>query len=216
MGKPRSFFCLLASVIVTSQLLGCTVPIPDIIQRPLPTPYQIFPGSSALIEMQHLELYGLEVYIPSDWKWEEVNRRPESLELIGPMSGEDCADYLITNTDRSLELWLRPVCGFFQGGASTCGRDATIVKQWSSSQFILRWYNESSRVFQYSVGTILTVDDGSGPRNEVSCSNPPVLIFETLRGFTFVEIELQFLGNEADQIWELEAVDQIVTSIRKR
>jgi hypothetical protein len=161
----------------------------------------------------NIDLYALKISLPLGWTISEVNRRPEPTNPGDPITGHDCADYNISNSDGTLKVSLLPTCGFADGAGDSCPNDSVIVGKQNDTSVIIRYFNQDKSAYIYTSAGLATISDTQGTRSEMLCSNPPILSFGEGQNLRFIQTEFQYLrtGGNIDQI--LATIDEIVLSI---
>lgn len=169
-------------------------------------------GLTSDLKIQTIDLYKLQLSIPSNWTLQEINRRPEPTGPGNPVTGHDCAEYKITSSDNLATLSLKPICGFGDGGGDLWPKDSTIVKQIDSSNYIIRYFDSVKSVFKYVNGGDIEVMDANGKRTERMQNNilgigkpNPVLI----------NAEFKYTGLENKKTQYLSETDNIISSLER-
>jgi hypothetical protein len=161
----------------------------------------------------NIDLYSLKLRLPSGWTISEINRRPEPTNPGDPITGHDCADYDISNSDGTIKISLLPTCGFASGVGDSCPSDSAIIDKQSDTSMIIRYFDQGRSAYIYTKAGLATISDTQGTRSEILCSNPPILSFGEGQNLRFIQTEFQFLGTDVDLDQILVTVDEIVLSI---
>ena len=161
----------------------------------------------------NIDLYSLKLRLPSGWTISEINRRPEPTNPGGPITGHDCADYTISNSDGTMQVSLWPICGIAGGVSDSCPGDSVIVDKQSDTRMISRYFDQGKSAYIYTRAGLTTISDTQSTRSEILCYNPPVLSFGEGQNLSFIQTEFQFLGTDADLDQILVTIDEIVLSI---
>lgn len=161
----------------------------------------------------NIDLYSLKLKLPSGWTISEINRRPEPTNPGGPITGHDCADYTISNSDGTMQVSLFPICGIAGGVGDTCPGDSVIVDKQSDTDMIIRYFDQGKSVYIYTHAGLATISDTQGTRSEILCSTPPILFYGEGQNLRFIQTEFQFLGTAAELEQSLVTIDEIVLSI---
>jgi len=163
---------------------------------------------------QTIELYGFSLEIPDSWTIQEINRRPEpSDDPMAPKIGHDCAEYIISNTDRTQNLYLSPVCGYTDGSGEDCPADTVLLETRGDTGVIVRYYDAAFSRFIYSEARFATLISDQGESKKMLCFRPAVMVFEKEEFTSFVNVEYGHVGSDADIEDALEIVDRIVRSM---
>lgn len=157
-------------------------------------------------------LFGLTLTIPANWNLSEINKRPLLSTPGGPtFDYDECADYLITDIQKNIEVTLSPVCGFADGGPDIWPNNAIVVSEISDGIHLIR-HEIPDGIIQYGKGYD---NDGSGVgktssfmlsvgENGLSDSSGDIQLFT-----------VQVKNNVQDQADLLE-VDKVIQSIKKK
>jgi hypothetical protein len=174
--------------------------------------------------LQHsIELYGLTLSLPSDWRIQEINRRPAPTNSYDPITGHDCADYQISSPDNLSILTLQPICGFSEGFPGEYPADTIIINPMNGQagigsfkdNTIGRFFNGTE--YSYSHCYLLTYEDLTGSHETNVCTSPPVMAYGYGEGkdFVWVGINLKYAGPGEQIANAFAIVDKIVLSIAK-
>jgi hypothetical protein len=213
MTKSIRLSYFLCSILLAVVLGACAWPL---LGYPTTPDSMLFPGAAFEIDQWNLHVLSfdaVEFYAPVDWVVEEMHWS-SAVDVSGSRM-IDCSGYIVSNLDGSIQLWIKPPCGFSKPAPSGCEKDGVIVKQGEGNAFILRWFDVQSGFFRYSDAYVTTITSGASTRQELICANPPLVVLSGEKNVTFVEIELKYSGSEAGQNLALEIVDRIVTSFRR-
>ena len=161
-----------------------------------------------------IDLYGFSFELLGDWIIQEVNRRPEpSDDPMAPKMGHDCAEYIISNPAGTERLYLYPVCGYTDGAGDDCPVDTVLLETRGETGVIVRYFDSSKTRHIFSEARFATMISNEGESKKMLCFRPPVMVFEREESTTFVNVEYEYLGSEADIAAALETVDRIVISL---
>lgn len=163
---------------------------------------------------QIIDLYGFLVELPDGWTIQEVNRRPEpSDDPMAPQVGHDCAEYIISNSEGTEKLYLYPVCGYTDGAGEDCPADTVLLATRGETGVIVRYYDSSQSRYIFSEARFATLISSEGESKRMLCFRPAVMVYEKEESTTFVNVEYENLGSDADIEAALEIVDRIVISV---
>lgn len=190
---------------VKTPTVQSTLPTKTPIQRPSITYIPISPNQSQWNQVV-IELYQTSIRMPPSWKIEEINRKPEPEGFA--INGHDCAEYVVSNEDKTIELYIRPVCGFGDGGATPLNSNAVFIEQ-QGDRYLVRYFDEINLSYLYGYAGYVNISDANGARQELYISTPPIIPF----GDSQAEAAL-FLFDETQNADEyLVIVDKIIASI---
>ena len=184
--------------------------------KPTPTPVAVAtptPQPSVDWKTHIIDLYNLEITLPSAWTIQEVNRRPEPTGAGEPVTGHDCADYTITSNEGFITLRLLPVCGYSDAGPSSWPADSVIVKELEKNNFIIRFFDPKKSVYKYVHGGQALVSDETGTHEENYQSG--IMSFGKEQSIVIMFVELSYLGPDLEKEKYLQITDEIATSIKK-
>lgn len=168
------------------------------------------------LEKQYIALYGIELYIPKNWKLTEFNRR-KGEEMSMSLYGHDCADYSIISDDSYLELQILPICEFSEGMGMGWPENAVVVKQKDSDgSFIIRYFSKSENKYIYANG----YDGGNITEKtppglvQKTISNPPTILLKNSQyGYSLFN-SLNYTGPAKKKLFYLSIADQIILSMK--
>lgn len=150
-----------------------------------------------------MDLYPLQLRLPTNWTIIEINRRVEPTDG-GLVLGHDCADYTIANAEGTLQMSLMPACGLGEGGNFLCPPDTVIIgPALHSDAHMVRFYGPSAMTYGYT-------ESGS---ELMYCADSPRLSFIDGGVETYMLIEVDYVGNEAELPQFMEITDDIIRSI---
>lgn len=149
-----------------------------------------------------LDLYSLQLELPTDWAITELNRQEEPTEG-GLVLGHDCAEYTITNADNTLQLHLSPACGLGEGANFLCPPDTIVIGAASNGSELVRFYDSISMNYGYT----------EADSELTYCADSPRLSFMDGDVQTYMEIAFDYTGNEENLPQLLETTDKIISSV---
>lgn len=153
-----------------------------------------------------IELYGLNLSLPSDWNIVESNRRPEP-EGAGAIYNHDCADYQIKNIDNTAIITLQSTCGFDERAGITLPKEAVVIRNVDKDWDIVRVLNNNGS-YEYGMNS----KTGSGPD---TMSYLPTLTINNRQEIITASVNFQFSGSNAEKDIILEIADKIIASLKK-
>lgn len=150
-----------------------------------------------------IDLYPLQLNLPAGWTITEVNRQEEPTDW-GLVLGHDCADYIIANSDSTLQIHLLPACGLGEGANFLCPSDTAIIgPSIYPDLHIVRFQFPNSQAFGYTeAGDEL-----------MYCADSPRISYRDGDVNSYMLVELDYAGNEAELPQLIEITDEIIRSI---
>lgn len=180
-------------------------PTPVVVTTPTPNPTENW-------KTHAIDLYKLQLSIPSNWTIQEINRRPEPTREFDPKTGHDCADYLITSQDNYVKLSLKPTCGFAEGLPNPWPKDTIVVKELGNDSYLIRYFDAAKSAYIYAHGGEGTFEDERGKHQEKTHTG--ALGFGTGQNLVFIFTEMHYSGPDTSKELYLRDTDKVVISLK--
>lgn len=192
---------------------------------PIPTE-TLVPTSSDTPEVNawvwhSIDLYDLELKLPTGWTINETNRRSDPTPIeVNPTPQHDCAEYNIGNPDDTINFLLKPSCGMVDGAPGYCPNDIVMVSRQNDAtvhyiehgDLIGRFYDSNKAAYIYTGIGFPVLSE----QIQLACYYPETVSVKKEQGYEFIYVEYQHIENETNLDQTLNIIDEIVLSIKEK
>lgn len=158
-----------------------------------------------------IDLYKIGLDLPEGWTIKEVNRRPEPTGPTDPKRGHDCAEYELTDEQKQGVLYIQPLCGYGDGGASEWPDNTVIIKEVNNLRAIIRFFDTNSSSYIYSIGYKPEAANVKGTTAHILSLN-----FDQSENSLVTFVSVKYVGPKNKETEYLTVTDKIVSSLQRQ
>lgn len=200
---------LIIGLVIGVYLLGKSLQLGNkikVVSTPIPVVTEAPAEKFSFGDVKKIDLYSLQITLPQDWNIQEFNRRPEP-EGAGKVLGHDCAEYDVYSKDNLAHLYLKPVCGFADGGPQSLpsNYDQVGIIGNDFDKIIIRYIDKQSAIYKYGLGNRTTKTFGPLSITKNGIGDNGLIVF----------IELKNTATYSYMQTYFQAADRIVNSLKK-